>query len=604
MPVTWHYNRSRSLYIPAETDPGTALTKKSSYMRVPIGWAELFPDDEPTTFERVKKLAQQLNCESVLYQVSLLQLMMGLRRPLSTDAYVAGQMEIAKELFPEDLFDRVRLVTETTIGDTVATSEQLLLAALLAIHHGKAGPRSEWNQRLGSEFLLRLLDLFDITEGQGDRDALLHLVLRRVGAFPNDQERYLLGRYFDVFVKRARAKWGNPSPFDRIFVAAKGYAIEEYLGLGMLLIHPLIDADTVPKLTQIGFDRVVSTIAAQLAAVPHAKDVEAELVGDIPWFRSHRRTVPSANALALTNMEAFFDKPLIRLETGTTLPISMLMILQRLATGIYWTLFTHEQLRDHGIEDMNSLVGEVFQEYCTDCLVGACATGSAVAVPESEVAGSAQTSKPDLVLVEGPAWIMIETTVSTLSRRTLVAGDVAAFRREIAPDSQMGRKLRQPVTAAQHLLGGVTSHPQLTIDTVTDVYPLVLTLHPFPLHALTRDEISATYTPPRMITSTGGRQVRVHETQLLSAEELEVLEPMIAAGVRLSELFTAKESADPFLKGGSVKNFLFAQPDWSETPNPRMRALLDDLRDTCGPAIAKLAAGASKEGAADAAADQ
>src|SRR5450631_4178248 len=124
MPMTWQYNRSRGLYIPAEIDSGSALTKKSSYMRVSIGWAELFPDAEPTTFEQVKKLAQQLNCESVLYLVSLLQLVMGSRRAINADAYVAGQLEIAKEFFPEDLFDRVRLLTETSIGDTVANSEQ------------------------------------------------------------------------------------------------------------------------------------------------------------------------------------------------------------------------------------------------------------------------------------------------------------------------------------------------------------------------------------------------------------------------------------------------------------------------------------------------
>ena len=85
---------------------------------------------------------------------------------------------------------------------------QLLVAALLAIHFGKPGERDTWDTAVGAELLLRILDALDITGGQGG-DSLLQLLIRRYGENRNEQERYLLGRYFDLFVQRPRAKWGS-----------------------------------------------------------------------------------------------------------------------------------------------------------------------------------------------------------------------------------------------------------------------------------------------------------------------------------------------------------------------------------------------------------
>jgi hypothetical protein len=93
-------------------------------------------------------------------------------------------------------------------------------------------------------------------------------------------------------------------------------------------------------------------------------------------------------------------------------------------------------------------------------------------------------------------------------------------------------------------------------------------------------EITASYTPPAAL-SVAGRSVPVHPVQFLSAEELEILEPMIAQGTHLSDLITGKLASDPFLAGGPMKNYLFAQPGWQETDNQRMRTLLDDLGQAC-----------------------
>lgn len=521
----------RGLFVPTAADPGVALAQASGYAHATIGWKELYPDDEPTTLSVLTRLAAQLPAEGILYLVSILQLVM--RRHYGGDraAYLHDQLDVAKELFPPNIFERVRLTAETTGSDTVIHSTQLLIAALLAVHFGKPGDRAQWDTAVGAELLLRIPDALDITGGQGD-DSLLKLLIRRYGENRNEEERYLLGRYFDLFVQRPRAKWGHPSPFDRL--------------------------------------------------------VEADLVATPDWLRAHPQTRLNASSLALTNFEALGEKPLMRVPSGGILPLSMPLFLHRLSIGLYWNLFeaARKDDADHGVEDLNAKVGELFQEYCTAALAAAATAGGATFIPESEVRGPEGHSKPDALLLEDRSLILIEMTVSTLPRAVQVKGSVEGFRPLLAPEGPIGRKLRQPVTAATNLLDGTTHTPRLDTSQVDAIFPVVLFLHPLPQHAMVAREIAAAYTPPAAL-STAGRSIPVHAVQFLSAEELEILEPMIAQGTHLADLITGKLASDPFLAGGPLKNYLFAQPGWREIDNQRMRTLLDDLGQACARTLGK-----------------
>jgi hypothetical protein len=317
--------------------------------------------------------------------------------------------------------------------------------------------------------------------------------------------------------------------------------------------------------------------------VPHAQLVEHDLIGTLEWFRAHQQTSLNARSLALTNLEAFGEKPVVRVPSGGILPLSMPLFLQRLSIGLYWELFEAALADDpiHGVEDLNAKVGEIFQEYCTSALRTAAAAGGVTFVAEADVTGPADQSKPDALLLEGRSLVVIEMSVSTLPMAVQVKGNVQAFRRLLAPNGALGRKLRQPITAAGNLLDATISTPRVDPSQIDAIFPVVLFLHPLPQHALVAREIAAAYTPPTVLHGAGRPDVQVHPVQFLSAEELEMLEPMIARGTQLSDLIRGKLASDPFLGGGPVKNYLFAQPGWREIDNQRMRTLLDDLGQVC-----------------------
>jgi hypothetical protein len=211
---------------------------------------------------------------------------------------------------------------------------------------------------IGAELLLRILDALDITGGQGG-DSLLQLLIRRYGEHRSEQERYLLGRYFDLFVQRPRAKWESPSPFDQLFERSTGYSMDELLACGYPLVRELLTAPSVAALNQLRFDEAVSRAARQVGHVPHAQLVEHDLIGTLEWFRAHQQTRLNARSLALTNLEAFGEKPLVRVPSGGVLPLSMPLFLQRMSIGLYWELFEAACAADplHGVVDLNAKVG-------------------------------------------------------------------------------------------------------------------------------------------------------------------------------------------------------------------------------------------------------
>jgi hypothetical protein len=433
--TTFRYNPDRGLFVPTAANPGVALAQASGYMHATIGWKELFPDAEPTTLGALTRLAAQLSAESILYLVSILQLVIRRRHGGDRATYLHDQLNVAKELFPANIYERVRLTAETTGSDTVIHPTQLLIAALLAVHFGKPGDRAQWDTAAGAELLLRISDALDVTGGQGD-DSLLKLLIRRYGENRNEEERYLLGRYFDLFVQRPRAKWGHPSPFDRLFEQCEGYTIEEFLTCGYLLVRELLNVPSVAALQQIEFDQAIGRAARQLGHVPHAELVEADLVATPDWLRAHPRTRLTASSLALTNFEAFGEKPLMRVPSGGILPLSMPLFLQRLSIGLYWNLFEAASKDDaeHGVENLNAKVGELFQEYCTAALAVAATAGGATFIPESEIGGPEGRSKPDALLLEDRSLIVIEMTVSTLPMAVQVKGNVEGFRQLLGPE--------------------------------------------------------------------------------------------------------------------------------------------------------------------------
>jgi len=546
--------------------------------RPALGWSDLNPGT-PTSAAILKQLARGLNREAVVKAASILNLYLNAIRGQWDDAKRDQQRAFVKELLPDDLAQRALSHIDAGTASAFFFPEQLLLAARISSAIGLPGP-ARWERALGAEYLLRVSDI--IVSGPGDRDALVGMILRQLGSQGQEQERYLMPRYFDIMVTRARKRWA--SLFDDAFKRRTGLSIEAYLAGGLFLTAPFVEMRTQQDLERVGFETVFGAAASALEPA-YSDTLQRLLVADVD---SYGAGVDSSDLrhLALSSFVSILDKPYFPLSNGSAIPLSPRLALERLSTGIYWEIFSDFARRDpvNGVTALNSMVGELFQEYSSDALAKAYeGHPSAQLVVERDIRGAhKQASSPDGVVVQGGTWVCIEMTVTTLSMKTLVSADADAFRAELN-DEQLQKKLRQPVIGAKNLLQGVLTHPSLDPATVIDVFPLVLFMHPFPQHWLIWEEVDRVYRAEQFLWAPSGRRVNVHRLQFISAEEMEMLEAGMAIGMNLAEVLRDKERAELQLSRTSLKNYMFAMGMAREHDNRRLKQLLESLPEQLKP---------------------
>jgi hypothetical protein len=167
---------------------------------------------------------------------------------------------------------------------------------------------------------------------------------------------------------------------------------------------------------------------------------------------------------------------------------------------------------------------------------------------------------------------------------TQVAGDVDGFRHDLR-DGKFKRKLMQPVEGAKNLLLGRLRHRLVIPENVTDLYPLLVTLRPFPQFVSIRVEVDNVYKAPADLVTENGHRIRVHPLQFLSAEEFEMLEPGWESGAGLGQSLADKDSGDPG-HNTSMKNYLFTRVS-QEHQNQRMMSLFTNLMERSRPILGK-----------------
>lgn len=546
-----------------------------------IGWNDVAPDH--TTVDRVVDLARRTNVETVLYVVSALNLMLGTIRGPVPNAKLEQQIGLSQDLLPAQVVGEV--VRRLRRGDfsVVFHQEQLLFAARIAIEFGQPGHFQPVDRELVGELLLRMNDLLISRPGR-TRDDFVAMALRQLGAFSHEQERYLLARYHDLLVTRARAG-SQPTAFDSAFQSfSHGLSIDSFLALGLAYTGLFAGIQRPPDLA--GFDRIVQDVEARLASSPEAMRVRDLLTAEPTWYQKPSLVLTSLPDIAASNLVKFYERPLVRLMNGSALPISLRMSLERLSSGLYWSAFTARRNETTGVVDLNAYLGALFQDYILDALCSAYRKGGRhLAIAETEIEGSGgQISCPDAVLIDGTLLVSIECTVTGLKMETMVTGNAEEFRRELR-SSKFKRKLMQPVDGATNLLRGLLNHPAVSRDAITDVYPVVISLWPFPQFVSTRFEVDKVYKAPDQILTKANRAVRCHALQFLSAEEFEMLEPGMTFGAGLTDALADKESGDPN-QNTSMKNYMFTRVA-RENENARMAGLFTKMIEESRPILGK-----------------
>ena len=577
-------------------DPLTRLWLPGSYWEhqahlrragvlVYLGWRDV--TGSAMSYEHLVELVSSMQTELILIAISMISIITT-NTPSRVEVIRQQHADLAQRLFVPKLAQRIELLIKSGRGDAIVHEEQLLLAARLAFLRGQPGPSEGTPLELIGEILLGINDLFKYgQQSTTPQELLITLASRRQAIALSGQPRYQLARYFDLFVTRSRKKARAACNLEAAFLRQAHIPLEEYMAFALLYQEPFFGAASVHDLQQNNFLHRVRLFETQVRDpqfVARCQQLFARNAEEFQAIWSERGDQPVERLSYLP----FHLYPLFRLRNGSAIPIALPFLFDKMSVGAYWLL--HESFRvadaKKGVPAFTKYVGELFQDYITDLLARIYPAGqperffdeASIFEASPRMQQAMRRGKPprccDGILVSGNGLVLFEMTATALPVQTLVEANPTTF-----PD-EVRRKFQHKIEQLGHTFDGLAQQmielPGLERDTIGHVYPVLVLLQPFPQHATTWDHIlECAKKPGQYVFGEIGTEVYLHVPQILTAEELEMLEPLLSGGSFSLPALLAQKMEHDETATMSMKDYLLRWKNLEEQPNTHMLGLFD-----------------------------
>ena len=400
-----------------------------------IPWSELA--GKFGGIDRLRELASSLPTELMLIYISTMSIVLN-NTPWDLDNLHAQQRALAQYLCTPEVARRVDRCIEAGRGDVLVHEEQLLLAAKLALCYGQPGPAKDIPLEHLGELLLGINDLLQQEEAEAAtlHELMIVRALRRRGVSRNEQARYLLPRYFDLLVTRARSRSLPGVDFDRVFLDAVGFSIEQWMAFAFLYAAPFLGVASVKELQDKGLLDVIQRWEGQIRESEILERCQPLFSRDRAGFRSE--VLPAGIEVVRAGNLPLQEHPLFRLENGSALPISLPLLLEKGTMGIYWMLHRLFSQNDpkEGVRTFTAFIGQLFQEYATDLckrIYSHLPDKSQQFYDEQAILEASKRARQglnppfDCVILSGNSIILTEMSTIAFPARVMETGDASAF---------------------------------------------------------------------------------------------------------------------------------------------------------------------------------
>jgi len=565
-----------------------AVSKKAGIFTF-VTWSDIA--ERSIEFDEFRAQLASLHTENLIALISMISIIQS-NTPSLYKVFQAQQCALVQQLCAPEIAEEIVRKINRGERDALTSEEQLLQAALFAILYSASGPAQDMPSKsvdeLG-EFLLKANDVISNGDhGDGEKyspiELFIKLSMRHHSRTLQEQPRYLLVRYYDLLVTRSQ-ELGNPKfDFDEAMHNATGLHIEEFMALAFLYYAPFGDKSEVRQLAAYNFWGMIREIETRIRKPEMRESVQKTFGYTRAEFRRAFRNGAS-NPLDISLLP-FKKRPFYRTTNGSALPISLPFVLEKFSAGTYWTL--HGWYCDQSKKAMNAFtdfVGDRFQDYGTDLLVR---TYSGVAFSgqhfysEQEIRvvspNAPRGERPpfDAALIGEDSLVIFEITTESIPVTVLERGNPGEF--TAAAQERLGKKFEQLKNACNGLANGIWSAPGLDRRKIRHIYPVLVLLHPYPQNMATWKLLQEHIPIPELIQcGSEFLTAEVHHAQILTAEELEMLEPFLHSGqYSLPNLLKAK-TGDEFWMVQSMKNFLLKGLKIEEQSNEYMLTRYNEI---------------------------
>ena len=374
-------------------------------------------------------------------------------------------------------------------------------------------------------------------------DIEIALALRRETVDRPDQPRYLLARYFDLLVTRAKSYSGPKKilDLDADMRVATGLSIEEQMAFGFMYTIPFYDKSSVADLLASEFCNVVRQHEMQISNLDQRDRCKQVFTQDRASLQA--AITDSGQSVIGGGYLCFKIHPLYRLENGSAVPVRLSFVLEKASAGPL--LGPPYLLFRNGRHQSSQGIRWVHRGTLSGLPLGATLPNTSYNLARRAIRsggsdhGGAGTEvfvgcPPDGVIVDGENLIILEMYAGAIPLKTMVKADPGEYR---AGALEHRRKIeKQLCRAIKEIAAGVWIVPGLDLTKVRHIYPVLALLQPFPQRPSTWESLLAGFkldvslapahipgTPADIPFGTSVVAARVHVPQISPRKSLRYL---------------------------------------------------------------------------------
>lgn len=500
---------------------------------------------------------------------------------------IALQIRLAREMLKGDMLKQA----VTLLRSRYQSSErnlfncwQLLTLVKMALLYGPQDESKcltgESKQLALAECLLNINELIGRGTGADKMDDDNHIIeaIIRTGAFCNrEQPGNLLSRYYELLLKLPSDPIlrGSASYLDMeaAFRNGSGFDLVLFLALGLAVYSHY---STITNYDTSKFVLDSSTYFNKTLVAEEETGKMLDLISTTKQdFQAAHVAKYGSNVFA-----NYFDftflrqKPLVKLDDNILVPVDVKFLVERITSGIYWDIC--DALAEPDRKKFMSFFGEVFHKYLERLFKRAYPESSALVrrsfydTRYDTPYGARRAS--DVVLFYGRQAVFIEATVGRLSmEKTMVTGDLIGFSEDI--DSKVVTAAKQIHRVILDFINGKLIFPGWNADRITRYYPVIVTVSPLPLLLATYDMVRKAVARKRYLNSGN-----IAQLEIASIGELEMVEPLLSAGVTLVDILDGK-NRHSYYSRAPLSEYLYATQDKAMlgAGNAHLRACTDEM---------------------------
>jgi len=473
-----------------------------------------------------------------------------------------AQLGLAKNLFDRESFKKVQGLMRSNTGQlgkrTLFHDWQLRFLVKASLIYGSPmRARLENEQKLLRRYGRCLLIINDLMiedrpeegyETPGDlRSGIQEALIRQVAAHRVENPKHLLARYFILFLRIASDPEILNSPnalnIRSAFFDATGIDLRTFLatGLGVYTYYlDVKDFSTRPFVIKAnGFFRR-SAVSGK-----STKNLFSLLGTNRRIAKKEHRAKYKRGLGKLFDLINLMQRPLVQLQGGNYVPVSPQDVVERITAGVYWDI--HDHLQGTEREKFQRFFGELIEAYVR--------LSFQRMIPESEglvrrtyydfpyITKDGERRASDTILF-GPNYaVFVDATVGRLRMtETVIPGALDEFREDI--QVKIVETARQIDRSIQDFKTGILNFPDWQPNAIQKYHPIIVTSSPLPIILQTWEEVLHLVQSAGLLT-----ELDIKPLEILSLEDLEFIEPVVASGVTIERLLVEKQGNQDFARG-------------------------------------------------------